>query len=62
MNKTLGQIAYEGYCETTGWKSLVSGAVLPQWEDVNNSIKEAWEAAAKAVQREILAKRVDATP
>lgn len=47
--KSLGQIAYEAYCETTGWKSAVSGAPLPQWTEQAPKISEAWEAAARAV-------------
>ena len=30
----LGQVAYEAYCGKTDWKSLISGAPLPQWEEV----------------------------
>lgn len=40
--KSLGQIAYEAYCE--GWKSLASGQPLPKWVDVKPEIKAAWEA------------------
>ena len=47
--KSLGQIAYEAYCASTNWKSLVSGASLPPWIDVKAEIKIAWEAAAEAV-------------
>ena len=47
--KTLGQVCYEAYCGNTGWKSLVSGAILPEWNALNDRIKEAWEAAAHAV-------------
>ncbi len=46
--KTLGQIAYEAYCNHTGWKSLVSGAPLPVWKDLDKTIKIAWEVAGKA--------------
>lgn len=46
-----GQVAYEAYCGTTGWKSLVSGADLPQWEALKPEIRAAWEAAAEAVIR-----------
>lgn len=44
-NKTLGQIGYEAYCSSTGWKSLISGAQLPQWADVKPEIQLAWETA-----------------
>lgn len=51
--KSLGQTAYEAYCEKTGWKSLVSGADLPQWDALTDGIREAWEASAGAVSKEI---------
>lgn len=51
MNRTVGQIAYEAYCAQTDWKSLVSGQPLPQWSEVKEEIKLAWEAAAMAVVR-----------
>ena len=46
---TIGQINYEGYCKESGNKSLISGAPLPPWQDVDPKIKAAWEAGAKAV-------------
>lgn len=46
--ESIGQVAYEAYCEHTDWKSLVSGKDLPEWEDVKPEIKEAWEAAGRA--------------
>ncbi len=50
MNNTkLGKVAYEGYCQRTGWKSLISGADLPPFEQLPAAIKEAWEAAADQV-------------
>lgn len=48
--KSLGQIAYEAYCDTTEWKSLISGAALPPWEGVKSEIKKAWENAGIAVE------------
>lgn len=49
-NKSLGQVAYEAYCADTDWKSLVSGAQLPEWSALNPRIRQAWEVAARAVQ------------
>lgn len=43
--KTLGQKGYEAYCASTGWKSLVSGAQLPEWKNVKGDIQLAWENA-----------------
>lgn len=45
---SLGQAAYEAYCNTTGWKSLASGAPLPQWLEQREEIKIAWINAAMA--------------
>lgn len=45
----LGKVAYEAYCESSGGKSLVSGATLPTWEDLKPEIRAAWDAAAQAV-------------
>lgn len=44
-----GQIAYEAYAEKAGGLSLISGATLPAWDDLNGSIQEAWTAAAQAI-------------
>lgn len=52
-NKTLGQVAYEAYCAKTGWKSLVSGADLPQWAELKSEIRDAWGDAAEAVAGEL---------
>lgn len=51
--KTLGQVAYEAYCEHTGWKSIRSGEELLQWADQSDAIKEAWEVSADAVSLEV---------
>lgn len=48
-NKQPDQIAYEAYCQHTGWKSLVSGNDLPQWENLAAPIQAAWKTAALAV-------------
>lgn len=50
--KSYGQIAYEAYCETTEWRSLVTKASLPQWNNVKPEIQNAWSNAANAVIRE----------
>lgn len=49
IDKSPGQIAYEAYCQHTNWKSLISGADLPKWDDLKEDIQEAWEAAGMAV-------------
>lgn len=52
--KTTGQVAYEAYAGSTGWKSLVSGAPLPQWEAQAEPIRAAWEAAATAARARVV--------
>lgn len=42
-------IAYDAYCDHTGWKSLATGQTLPPWDQLPRSIQEAWEAAANAL-------------
>lgn len=46
--KDAARIAYEGYCEQTDWKSLVTGAQLPPWDELKAPMKAAWEASAAA--------------
>jgi len=49
----LGRIAYEAYCATTGWKSAITNAALPKFDDCQELVKKGWIAAAKAVQKEL---------
>lgn len=49
VEKSLGQLAYEAYCDHTGWKSLVSGCKLPSWDLLGDCIKAAWETSASRV-------------
>ena len=46
----LGRIAYEAYCESTGWKSAITGADLPAFQDTPQSVQTGWIAAAQAVK------------
>jgi len=45
----LGRIAYEAYCETTNWKSAVTGADLPGFYSTSEAVRTGWIASAKAV-------------
>lgn len=60
MQKSLGQIAYEAYLESSKGRSYCSlclgGASLPVWEGLASSIQTAWEAAADAVTAALLKK------
>lgn len=48
-NEKLGKIAYEAYCDSVGWRSAISGAKLPTWQDQNEQIKQAWCESACGV-------------
>jgi hypothetical protein len=54
--KTLGQIAYETYCDNRHWKSF-DNQPLPSWDRVNVSIQEAWEEAAEQVRQTVNERR-----
>ena len=47
--KTMGQVGYEAYGESSSGKSLISGQPLPDWEDLKTTIQDAWEHSADAV-------------
>jgi hypothetical protein len=49
--RSLGQVAYEAYCEATAGVSLISGVQLPTWADQVRGIRDAWDCAAHAVAR-----------
>jgi hypothetical protein len=53
--RSIGQVAYEAYCERSDGVSLVSGQQLPDFDDLSPVIAEAWEAAAAAVAQVVLA-------
>lgn len=46
---TLGEVAYNAYCEARGWRS-VKGEQLPSFKSQSPSLQDAWEQAAKAVE------------
>jgi hypothetical protein len=51
---TYGQIAYEAYCAAADGKSLVSGEPLPAWEEQDERIRAAWNAAGTAVSDDVI--------
>lgn len=50
MSIEIGQVAYESYKVASDGKSLVSGATLPDWVDLDDKIREAWRASADGVK------------
>lgn len=46
--KTLGQIAYEAYCEFSGGASLVSREILQNWHQLTPEVRLAWDTAGAA--------------
>ena len=48
FKEALGKALYEGYAQHTDWKSLASGAALPQWDGLRPDIQAAWKASAAA--------------
>lgn len=51
--KSLGEIAYDGYRDHTGGKTW-NGYDMPHWADLGEHVRSAWEAGAKAAQRQVL--------
>lgn len=49
-NERLAKVAYNAYCETTNWKSAITGAQLPEFEKCPEAVKKGWEASAKALK------------
>ena len=47
---TLGQIAFDAYNESRGGVNF-QGNKTPDWPDLPEGIRDAWEVAAEAVQR-----------
>ncbi len=54
------KVAYDAYCETTGWKSAITGADLPPFNKTPIAVQAAWSIAAEAVRRECIAELEEA--
>ena len=48
----LGRIAYEAYGEALDWQTF-AGDPMPSWDEQDPGLKDAWDAAAQAVAREL---------
>jgi hypothetical protein len=47
-----GRAGYVAYAETTGGKTF-DGREMPSWDELPGRIQEAWNAAAKAMAKEV---------
>lgn len=45
----LAEVAYNAYGDNRNWV-VFSGALMPRWEEQSPELKEAWRAAAHAVE------------
>lgn len=48
----MAKVAYEAYVRAAAGRSLATGELLPQWDELSSKIKSAWDAAAQAVMAE----------
>jgi hypothetical protein len=48
MSSRLAKIAYEAYGKATGGKNYL-GLPMPEWDELPQEIRDAWDAAAGAV-------------
>jgi hypothetical protein len=46
---SLGEVVYNAYCDATNWKSVYSGADLPEYNLQRPEVIAAWEAGAMAL-------------
>lgn len=49
MKETLGEIAYNAYCDSVNWQSI-RGEPLPKFREQSVQLKLAWESAAYAAR------------
>ena len=59
MEQDLADIAYDAYCTESDGKSLVTGEPLPDFPDLPDAIKVAWNEAAQAVVQAVMPFRFD---
>lgn len=51
MSSRLARIAYEAYAKATGGRNFF-GNPMPEWEELPQSIRDAWDCAVGAVEYE----------
>lgn len=47
---SFGRAAYEAYADVRGWKAY-NDTQIPQWDEVNQGIRDGWIVAADVVLR-----------
>lgn len=57
METTLGELAYNTYCEQTNWKSKFSGQDLPSFSNNLKEVREWWQLSAESIKKEVLKDR-----
>ena len=50
-----GREGFEAYSRHAGGKSLATGEPLPGWDDLPESIREAWRVAGEAISKVVQA-------
>ena len=51
--EVLARLAYDGYCASSNYRSLISGAALPDFSQVDAAIRGAWQTAGLAVAKSL---------
>ena len=49
----LAKVAYDAYVKAAGGVSLVSGEPLPEFDQLPENIRQAWDASSQAVARAV---------
>ncbi len=47
----MAKVAYDGFCKQTNWK--ISGAPMPQFDELQGYIKDSWASAYIAISNEL---------
>jgi len=58
--RVIARVAYRSYVKQAGGVSLAPGDQLPDWDDLEPGIQEAWGASATAVATFMKARAADA--
>jgi hypothetical protein len=57
--KTLGQVAYEAYCQHSFGIALATGIITQEWDELSDRVQHVWQKTAEgAVESFIESKNV----